>query len=113
MYSYAFSLFFMYGDLDSVIFVMIVETLLWAIGVGTALDETLAKVKPTLLGGVVERASLELAAVRAAVVGRHDEFAHVEANALRNPHPVVGRDLDLPPLARQAAREHLASATWQ
>ena len=32
MYSYAFSLFFMYGDLDSVIFVMIVETLLWAIG---------------------------------------------------------------------------------
>ena len=32
VHSYAFSLYFMYGDLDAGIFAMIVETLLWAIG---------------------------------------------------------------------------------
>ena len=59
MYSYAFSLFFMYGDLDSVIFVMIVETLLWAIG---AIFVTLLAAQGwrTALVGGITMASIDL-----------------------------------------------------
>ena len=50
----------------------------------------------------VQRARLELAAVRALVVARHHDFEHLGPRPLGQTHRVVAHHLHLPPLARQA-----------